>query len=413
MFVKPLTSFDRTLETAADKSITHRAIMFNSFARGSATVTNALLGGDCRSTIACMTALGAKIEVNGSMVKVTGTPIFRNAALDAGNSGTTTRLLTGLLAGMNVTASIDGDDSLKTRPMRRVTEPLAMMGANVSTTDGKAPLYIKPSKLRGIDYRLPVASAQVKSALLLAGLHADGETRLTEPILSRNHTELMLKAMGADIELNGRETVIRQSELRPVDVDVPGDISSAAFLLGAATVVNGGRVTVKRVGLNPTRTGIIEVLKSMGADIEITKADGIEPCGDVTLVQTPLKPFDITEEIVPSLIDEIPLLAAVACYAEGTSTISGAAELKVKESDRIQTTVDALKALGADIEGTDDGMIIHGKGGLKGGGRVDAHGDHRIAMSAAVAALGSKEGAEIDGAETAAISYPGFWEIIC
>lgn len=402
------------METAADKSITHRAIMFNSFAHGSATVTNALLGGDCRSTIACMTKLGAKIEINGSTVKVTGAPKFSDAALDAGNSGTTTRLLTGLLAGMNVTASVDGDDSLRTRPMKRITEPLSLMGANVSETDGKVPLYIRPAKLKGIDYNMPVASAQVKSAILLAGLHADGATRITEPVLSRNHTELMLKAMGADVKTTGRTAEIRPSELDAVDVKVPGDISSAAFLLGMAAVVKGGRVTVKRVGLNPTRTGIIKVLREMGADISITdEENGVEPCGDITLVQTALKPFNITKEIVPSLIDEIPLLAAVACYADGTSVIGGAEELKVKESDRIQTTVETLAALGADIEPTDDGMIIHGKGGLRGGGRVDAHGDHRIAMSAAVAALGSEKGAEIDGAETAAISYPGFWEIVC
>ena len=388
--------------------------MFNAFARGKAVVTDALLGEDCLATIACMTKLGAKIDVEGSTVRIAGAPVFADADLNAGNSGTTTRLLTGLLAGMNVTAVIDGDDSLRSRPMRRVTGPLALMGADVRTTDGKAPLFIRPAKLQGIDYDLPVASAQVKSAVLLAGLHADGVTRVTEPTRSRDHTELMLKAMGADIKTDGLTTAIKASALTAVDVRVPGDISSAAFLLGMAAVVKGGRVTVRRVGLNPTRTGVLAVLGRMGADITVENyGDGAEPCGDVTLAQRPLKPFTVTAEEVPSLIDELPLLAAIACYAEGTSVIGGAAELKVKESDRIATTTALLRAYGADITPTDDGMIIRGTGSLRGGGRAAAHGDHRIAMTAAVAAAGSELGGEIDGADTAAVSYPGFWELIC
>ena len=414
MFVKPLKNFDRTLETAPDKSITHRAVMFNAFARGTAVVTNALLGEDCLSTMACMRALGADISVDGSTVRVTGAPAFRDAALYAGNSGTTTRLLAGLLAGMGVTASIDGDTSLRSRPMRRVTEPLTSMGADITSTDGKAPLYIKPASLRGIDYKMPVASAQVKSAILLAGLHASGVTRVTEPVRSRDHTELMLRAMGADVRADGLTVSVRAGDLVSADVEVPGDASSAAFLLGAAAVVKGGRVTVKRVGLNPTRTGAFEVLRRMGADITVDRrSGGVEPYGDITLSQAPLRPFEITAEEVPSLIDELPLLAAVACYAEGTSVIGGAAELKVKESDRIATTAEALRALGGDVTPTDDGMIIRGRGGLKGGGKVNARLDHRIAMTAAVAALGSELGCEIEGAETAAVSYPGFWEIIC
>lgn len=414
MFVKPLKNFDRTLETAPDKSITHRAVMFNAFARGTAVVTNALLGEDCLSTIACMRALGADISVDGSTVRVTGAPAFRDAALYAGNSGTTTRLLAGLLAGMGVTASIDGDASLRSRPMKRVTEPLTAMGADITSTDGKAPLYIKPASLRGIDYKMPVASAQVKSAILLAGLHASGVTRVTEPVRSRDHTELMLRAMGADVRTDGLTVSVRAGDLVSADVEVPGDASSAAFLLGAAAVVKGGRVTVKRVGLNPTRTGAFEVLRRMGADISVDRrSGGVEPYGDITLSQAPLRPFEITAEEVPSLIDELPLLAAVACYAEGTSVIGGAAELKVKESDRIATTAEALCALGGDVTPTDDGMIIRGRGGLKGGGKVNARLDHRIAMTAAVAALGSELGCEIEGAETAAVSYPGFWEIIC
>ncbi|MBQ7226944.1 MAG: 3-phosphoshikimate 1-carboxyvinyltransferase [Clostridia bacterium] len=413
MHIRPLKNFDRVLETAPDKSITHRAVMFNAFARGEATVTNALLGGDCKSTIACMRALGAEITVDGSTVKVKGATVFKDATLDAGNSGTTTRLLTGLLAGKNVTATLDGDDSLRTRPMKRVTEPLSAMGAIVTTTDGKVPLTVRPAVLHGIDYVMPMASAQVKSAVILAGINADGVTRVTEPALSRNHTELMLKAMGADIAQDGLTVTVRRSEPKAVDVRVPGDISSAAFLLGAA-VVTGGSVTVINVGLNPTRTGIVEVLRAMGAKITIDNySDEVEPIGDLTVKSAPLRPFKITKEIVPSLIDELPLLAAIACYANGTSVISGAEELKVKESDRIATTVEALTALGADVEPTEDGMIIHGHGGLKGGGTTNARGDHRIAMTSAVAALGSELGCDIDGAETASISYPGFWEVIC
>lgn len=414
MFVTPLKNFDRTLTTAADKSITHRAVMFNACAHGSAVVTDALLGEDCLATIACMRQLGASIDVEGTTVFVTGAPNFKDAALYAGNSGTTTRLLTGLLAGMHVTATLDGDASLRTRPMGRVTAPLALMGADVAATDGKAPLHIRPASLKGIDYTLPVASAQVKSALLLAGLHADGVTRITEPTLSRNHTELMLRAMGANIKTYGLMTEVRRSELYARDVRVPGDISSAAFLLGMAAVVPGGRVTVRRVGLNPTRTGVLNVLRRMGAEITVDNAEsGAEPCGDVTLAARPLKPFAIAADEVPSLIDELPLLAAIACYAEGKSVITGAAELKVKESDRIATTTEMLRAFGADVTPTADGMIVGGTGHLSGGCKVDAHGDHRIAMTAAVAAVGSELGAEIAGAETAAVSYPNFWELIC
>lgn len=414
MFIRPLKSFDKTLETAPDKSITHRAVMFNAAAEGSAVITNALLGGDCRSTIACMERLGARIEVDGSTVKVRGTACFRDAVLDAGNSGTTTRLLTGLLAGRGVSATIDGDDSLRTRPMKRVTGPLSLMGADVTTTDGKVPISVRPAALHGIDYMMSVASAQVKSAILLAGIGADGVTKVTERTLSRDHTELMLKAMGADIMRNGLTVSVKRSELHSLDVRVPGDISSAAFLLGAAAVVKDGRVTVRGVGLNPTRTGVLDVLSSMGMEITTDNPRcGAEPYGDITAVRCgELRPFTITEKDVPSLIDEIPLLAIVAAYAEGDSVISGAGELRVKESDRIETTAAMIRAMDGEVETRPDGMIIKGRGGLT-GGKVDSFGDHRIAMSAAIGALGSRNGCEITGADSAAISYPGFWETIC
>ena len=362
MFIRPLKSFDKTLETAPDKSITHRAVMFNAAAEGSAVITNALLGGDCRSTIACMERLGARIEVDGSTVKVRGTACFRDAVLDAGNSGTTTRLLTGLLAGRGVSATIDGDDSLRTRPMKRVTGPLSLMGADVTTTDGKVPISVRPAALHGIDYMMSVASAQVKSAILLAGIGADGVTKVTERTLSRDHTELMLKAMGADIMRNGLTVSVKRSELHSLDVRVPGDISSAAFLLGAAAVVKDGRVTVRGVGLNPTRTGVLDVLSSMGMEITTDNPGcGAEPYGDITAVRCgELRPFTITEKDVPSLIDEIPLLAIVAAYAEGDSVISGAGELRVKESDRIETTAAMIRAMGGEVETRPDGMIVKG-----------------------------------------------------
>ena len=412
MFVKPVKKFIRTTATAPDKSITHRAVMFNAAADGEAKITNALLGGDCRSTVACMKKLGEAIEIEGNTVYVRGVTEFKDAELDAGNSGTTTRLLTGLLAGKGITASIDGDDSLRTRPMRRVTDPLALMGADVTTTNGKAPVYIRPARLHGIDYTMPVASAQLKSALLLAGLNADGVTRVTEPVLSRDHTELMLKAMGADIATDGLTVSIKRGALKNTDVCVPGDISSAAFLLAAAAVT-GGEVTVTDVGLNPTRTGVLKVLEAMGADVKTTDfRREIEPRGNVTITAGALSPFFIGGEDVPSLIDELPLLAVVACFATGDSEVRGAEELRVKESDRIKTTAETVRALGGRITELPDGFVVHGTGGLE-GGRVYSHGDHRIAMSAAIGGLGSRNGCDIEGADSAAISYPSFWGDIC
>ena len=414
MFIRPVTRFDKTLFTAPDKSITHRAVMLNAAAEGEAVVTNALLGEDCRSTIACMTALGARAETDGSTVRVRGTARFRDAVLDAGNSGTTTRLLAGLLAGRNVTVSIDGDASLRSRPMRRVTDPLTAMGADISSTDGKAPLRIRPARLHGIDYVMPVASAQVKSAVLLAGINADGTTRVTEKIPSRNHTEVILAAMGADISSDGASVSVRRSELHPCDVRVPGDMSAAAFLFGAAAAVAGGRVTVREVGLNPTRTGILAKLAQMGLHVSTDNVRrGAEPYGDVTVFRDgALSPFTVDAEEVPSLIDELPLLAALAMYAEGDSVVRGAEELRVKESDRIETTAAMIRALGGEAETLPDGLIIKGRGSVR-GGTVDSFGDHRIAMSAAVAALGSRDGCEIKGASSASVSYPGFWEAIC
>lgn len=414
MEIKPLTAFDKTIETAPDKSITHRAVMFNALADGTATVKNALLGNDCLSTIDCMRALGAEIERDGSTVRIKGTNALRSASLYVGNSGTTFRLLAGALAGRKGEFTLDGDASIRRRPMKRVIDPLAAMGADITAEEGGlAPVRIKGGTLAGISYDMPVASAQVKSAILLAGLNADGTTSVHEKIPSRNHTEIMLKNMGARITTENLTASVTRSTLAPLDVEVPGDISSAAYPFVLACCMPGGRVTVRRVGVNRTRTGILDVMRSAGAEIEESDLGGVgELRADVTVKYSPsLRPFTVKREQIPFLIDEIPALAVLACFIEGESVISGAEELKVKESNRIDTTVAALRAMGADIEPTSDGMIVRGKGYLAGGAVVDPKGDHRIAMSMSVAAALSKKGATILDPECAFVSYPGFYAL--
>lgn len=415
MEVKPLKSFVKTLTPAPDKSVTHRAIMLNSVANGKAVITNALLGADCLSTIECMRALGAKIDVDDSRIIVEGREGLNSATLDVGNSGTTIRLLTGLLAGKPGKFLLDGDASIRKRPMKRVVEPLREMGAKIDFSDGvRAPLSITGTELTGISYNMPVASAQVKSAILLAGLSADGITSVHETVRSRNHTELMLKAMGAKIWIENLTTAIMRGALTATDVVVPGDISSAAYPMVLAACLKGAHVTLKGVGVNATRTGILTVMKDCGACVtesqvryEVEKTATI----DVEYSEK-MKPMKIGKELIPYLIDEIPVLAVMACFIDGESVISGAEELKVKESNRIDTTVSMLKAMGADITATDDGMIIRGGKGLKGGATIDPHGDHRIAMSAAIAASLSEQGADILNPECVAISYPDFFGIL-
>ncbi len=415
MEIKPLTSFSGEITPAPDKSITHRAIMFNSMCSGSARVTNALLGEDCVSTIDCMRRLGARIEVNGSTVTVEGTDKFNSAELYVGNSGTTFRLLSGVLCGKEGDFTLDGDCSIRRRPMKRVIEPLTKMGGEFAYAEGmRAPVSITGKPLKGMSYKMPVASAQVKSAILLAGINADGITTVHESIPSRNHTELMLKAMGAKIWIEKNAVSVMRSKLSPVDVEVPADISSAAYPMVLAAALKGADVTIKNVGINPTRTGIITVMKDCGADVTYTRVKNkSEKSADVRVRYTEgLKPFTLTKEIMPYLIDEIPALAVLACFIDGTSVISGAEELKVKETNRIDTTVNALKAMGADVTATDDGMIINGGKGLKGGAVIDPKGDHRIAMSLSVAAALSECGAEILNPECAFVSYPGFYEML-
>lgn len=413
MEIRPLKGFDRRIVCRPDKSVTHRAVMFNCLADdGSARITRPLLGEDCLSTVECMRRLGAQIEVSNDEIFIRRGGVRNGAQLYVGNSGTTMRLLCGALAPYeNLSFSLDGDASIRKRPMNRVIAPLTAMGACISGENGLPPLHVTGAKLRGIVYDMPVASAQVKSAVLLAGLKADGETVVKERVKSRDHTERMLAAMGADIAVRGDEIRIRASRLAAADVEVCGDVSSAAYAMALAAGVRGGKVVVENVGVNPTRTGILDVLKDMGVQVEYENyRDKAEPVADVCVRARGLKPVVVGGDIIPRLIDEIPIIAVLMCLCEGESVIRDAAELKVKESNRIRTTADALRRLGADVRETDDGMVVRGFGYLPGGGVADACGDHRIAMAMSVAAALSRKGGSIAGGEVCAVSYPGFFE---
>ena len=413
---KPITSFNKTLTAPADKSITQRAILFSMLGDRSIKIHNALLGDDCVSCLQAVAMLGANIDVDEekSIISVTGREL-ESARLNVGNSGTAMRLLSGILAGqVGRTFTIDGDDSLRSRPMRRVIEPLTLMGADLGCEqEYKAPLSIEGSSLQGIHYTTPMASAQVKSAILLAGLYASGKTIVTEPFKSRDHTERLLQHYGVKIYTKGKSVGVGPSRVLPCDTRIVGDISSAAFPLVIAASLKGGKVTVKDVGVNLTRSGILAVLSQCGADYRVfNKKDDFEPSADIELEYTNLKPFNIVRSQIPLLIDEIPILAVMACFIEGKSVISGAEELRFKESNRIDTVVYNLKKMGADIEPTPDGMIINGTGSLKGGVEVDSHGDHRIAMSMAIAGALSSEGCTVKNSECASVSYPGFYDLL-
>ena len=410
MIIQPRTNFIGTYHLPGDKSITHRAVMFNAISGGEAVVTNAQLSADCLATADCMRRLGAEIEIRGSRLRVVGTRAFPGVRpeLYAANSGTSMRLLTGLVAGCGGEAVITGDGSLSARPMDRVAAPLAAMGAKIGLTDGHAPVTVERSALRGIDYEMPVASAQVKSAILLAGLGAEGVTSVIEKIRSRDHSERLLAAMGAEIAVDGLRVSVRRSRLEPVSIDVPADISGCAYFLALGALL--GRVTCRKVGVNPTRTGILDAMRRMGAKIEIFNEhmSGSEPVADIRVHRSDLVAVDLTEEEMPSLIDEIPVIAVLAAYARGTTTIRGAGELRVKESDRIKTTVAMIRAMGGIAEELPDGMAIEGKEWLP-GGAVTSYGDHRIAMSGAVGLTASRQGGNIVGAECVAISFPDFF----
>lgn len=400
-----------------DKSISHRSVMFGSIAEGVTEIHGFLQGADCLSTISCFSRMGISIENQGDTVLVHGKGLHGLTAptdiLDCGNSGTTTRLISGILSAQNFDVTLTGDESIQKRPMRRIIHPLAEMGARIESVRGNdcAPLHITGSSLHGISYHSPVASAQVKSSILLAGLYAEGETRVTEPYVSRNHSELMLRSFGADVRTEGTTAILTPvRELYGQKLLIPGDISSAAFFIAAALIVPGSEVLIKNVGINPTRDGILRVCRSMNADITLLnqKDGGGEPTADLLVRSSTLKGTVIEGEIIPTLIDELPVIAAMACFAEGNTIIRDAAELKVKESNRIAVMTENLTAMGADVTETEDGMIIRGGKPLH-GAVIDSKKDHRIAMTFAVAALAADGKTEILDADCVNISYPGFY----
>ena len=420
MIFNKVNSLKGEITIPGDKSISHRAVMFGSLAEGTTEVTNFLQGADCLSTISCFRNLGIDIENTPERILIHGKGLhgLKESAttLDTGNSGTTTRLISGILAGQSFTTILNGDASIQTRPMKRIITPLSMMGANIVSLNGNdcAPLRICGSSLHGITYNSPVASAQVKSCVLLAGLYADAPVSVTEPVLSRNHTELMLSGFGAKITSSGTTATIEPNpELKGMQIKVPGDISSAAYFIAAGLMVPNSEILIKNVGINPTRDGILRVVKEMGGDITILnkKMSGGEPTCDLLVRTSTLKGVTVGGDIIPTLIDEIPMIAVLACFAEGTTIIKDAQELKVKESNRIDTVVTNLKAMGARIEATDDGMIIDGGYPLH-GAVIDSHLDHRIAMSFAIGALCADGETTIEGAECVKISYPKFYETL-
>lgn len=413
-----VNSISGTIEVPGDKSISHRSIMFGSMAKGTTLISNFLAGEDCLHTINAFKALGVSIDQKGSnvIIKSKGSSEFSEPKIPLyfGNSGTTARLMIGILSGLPFHTIIHGDPFLTERPMNRVTNPVKQMGARISGRDdgNLLPLAIKGQQLSGIYYKLPVKSAQVKSAILLAGLFADGKTSILEETKTRDHTENMLKAFGADLSVDGNEvSITNKNELKAIDVQVPGDISSAAFLMVAAAIVPSSNLTLKNVGLNKTRTGIIDVFKQMGADIKIQNEKIIsgEVIGDINIRYEDLKETTISGDIIPRLIDEIPIIALLATQVNGTIIIKDAEELRVKETDRIEAVVDVLSKLGANIKATPDGMIIKGKTALK-GARVSSYSDHRIAMMIGVASLITDEEVILDDDTSISVSYPNFFD---
>ena len=405
------------LSVPGDKSISHRAVMFGSLAEGTTEVTNFLQGADCLSTISCFRQMGIDIENTPDRILIHGKGLHGlsrpDDILDVGNSGTTTRLMSGILAGQNFDCTVNGDASIQKRPMKRIMTPLSLMGADISSIPGNgcAPLHIQGHPLKAIHYQSPVASAQVKSCILLAGMYADGITRVTEPVLSRNHSELMLNHFGASVTTESTTVSIEPDPLlEGRSISVPGDISSAAYFIAAGLLVPGSQVLIRNVGVNPTRDGILRVCRAMGADITIMneRADSGEPTADLLVKYSSLKGTVVEGEIIPTLIDELPVIAILAAFAQGTTIIRDAAELKVKESDRIAVMVENLSRMGADITATDDGMIIHGGRPLH-GAEIDSHLDHRIAMSFAVAGTIVDGPLSILGGDCVNISYPDFY----
>lgn len=402
------------IKVPGDKSISHRAVMLGSLANGVTEISGFLKGADCLSTIDCFRKMGIDIDINGENVTVHGNGLRGlkkpDEMLYTGNSGTTTRLLCGILAGQNFDTSITGDASIQKRPMGRVVQPLSMMGAKIENE--YCPLYITGTKLHGIDYKMPVASAQVKTAIILAGLYADGETVIHEIEKSRDHTELMLSAMGADLTVDNLDITVKPTnDLTAVNVDVPGDISSVAFFLVLGAIMPNSQITVTNVGINPTRTGIIDVLKDMGADItlENVHTSAGETVANITVRSSSLKGTTVGGDIIPRLIDELPIIAVAAVFADGQTVIKDAQELKVKETNRIRAVVDEFNKCGIDITETDDGMIINGGKSIH-GADFKTYGDHRMAMSLTVLAQLADGESTLDDSDCACVSYPTFFD---
>jgi 3-phosphoshikimate 1-carboxyvinyltransferase len=421
--VQPADRVRGRVRPPGDKSISHRYALFAAIADGTSTLTGYSTGGDCASTIECLRALGVSIEhigrdAAGLQLRITGHGLRGLTAppstLDAGNSGSTMRMLAGILAAQPFTTAVTGDASLRRRPMRRIIVPLERMGARIDSEDGRPPLTIHGTAgLVPIDFHTEVPSAQVKSAVLLAGLHTGGRTSVTEAIQTRDHTERGLKAFGVDVEREGRTVAIRGGQrLRAASLEVPGDISSAAFWMVAAASLSGSEIVIEGVGLNPTRTGIIEILRRMGAAIEVDAGPPTEaePVGRVTVRHGALLPTAIAAEEVPGVIDELPVLGALATHG-GELRVSGAQELRVKESDRISALADGFRRMGADIDEQPDGFHVRGHRRLR-GGDVDARNDHRLAMAFAIAALGASGPTTIHDAGAAAVSYPEFFSVL-
>jgi 3-phosphoshikimate 1-carboxyvinyltransferase len=417
MRIEPAASLDGHFAVPGDKSISHRALLIGAVSDGETRIAGWGRSADTESTLAAVRTLGAEVEEDGDRVTVHGAGLrgLRAATIDCGNAGTLARLLPGLLAFQEGTFTLTGDDSLSSRPMTRVAEPLARMGAQVETADGHLPLTITGAPLASVDYELPVASAQVKSAILLAGLGASGPTTVVEPAPTRDHTELMLRTAGAQVAIRPSSVTVDPAErLRLESVEIPGDFSSAAAFIVAATLIPESRITIHDINLNPRRTGLLNVLERMGGRVGILarRKIGAEQAGDIEVRSAELTATTIHSSEVPLLVDELPLFALLAAHARGESWVYGAGELRHKETDRIEAVVDALRAIGTRARATDDGFAITGVPARVRGGKVDARGDHRIAMLGAVAGLASREGVDVRGAETVAISFPGFFDLL-
>lgn len=420
MRIEPVPALVGHLSVPGDKSISHRAVLIGAVCEGESHISGFGRSADTEATIAAVRALGVVVledDVDVLRIDGVGTDGLRasEAPIDCGNSGTSMRLLAGLVAGQRGRFELAGDASLSARPMERVAEPLRRMGARIATTDGHAPLVIDGAELRAVDYELPVASAQVKSAVLLAGLRADGRTTVVEPTPTRDHTERMLERAGARVTRRPTSVSVEPGdELRLGELEIPGDISSAAPFFVAAAIVPGSAITVHGIGLNPRRTGLLDVLERMGAKVAIynRRPIGGEPAGDVEVRASDLVGAAVSAEEIPSLIDELPLLAVAASHARGDTIVHGAQELRVKESDRLEALVEELRRIGGHVRATADGFHVRGVPARLRGGVVDSRGDHRLAMLGAVAGVASREGVDLRGAEAVAVSFPGFFDVL-